>query len=91
MSKYCRRFFIMKKLLVTLALLGLFIGGSNLNGYDVFIVNDNVKKTSVGVVMKDGHREAIVTGKPLQDLYDKMLREHKEKIIKDLGQGGTKI
>jgi len=82
----------MKKLLITLALaLGLFIGGSTLNGYDIFIVNDNVTKTSIGVIMKDGHKVAAISGKPLKQLYDKMLRDHKEKVMKDLGQGGTEI
>lgn len=81
----------MKKLLVTLALLGLFIGGTTYKGYTIFIVNDTVKKTSIGVVYKDGQKIAAVTGKPLQELYDKMLKDHKEKVKKDLGQGGTEI
>ena len=81
----------MKKLLVTLALLGLFIGGVTYKGYTIFIVNDTVKKTSIGVVYKDGQKIAAVTGKPLQELYDKMLKDHKEKVKKDLGQGGTEI
>lgn len=82
----------MKKLLITLALaVGLFIGGSQLNGYDIFVVNDNVKKISVGIVMKDGARVAEVTGKPLQKLYNDMLEKHKRKVMKELGQGGTEI
>lgn len=81
----------MKKLLLTLALLGLFIGGTTYKGYTIFLVNDNVKKTSIGMLYKDGHKVAAVTGKPLKELYDKMLRDHKRKIMNDIGQGGTEI
>jgi len=81
----------MKKLLVILALLGLFIGGFNYKGYNIFIVNDDVKKTSIGVIYKDGAKVATVAGKPLLKLYNDMLREHKNKVRKELGQGGTEI
>jgi len=81
----------MKKLLIILALLGLFIGGFNYKGYNVFIINDDVKKTSIGVIFKDGAKVATVTGEPLLKLYNEMLREHKSKIMKELGQGGTEI
>ncbi len=81
----------MKKLLVTLAVLGLFIGGSNLKGYDFFVVNDTNKKISIGVLMKNGEKIATITGRDLQRLYEKLIRERQEQVRKDIGPQGTEI
>ncbi len=82
----------MKKLLITLVLaVGLFIGGSNLKGYDFFIVNDTNKKISIGVLMKNGEKIATITGRDLQRLYEKLVRERQEQVRKDIGPQGTEI
>ncbi len=83
-------FFIMKKLLVTLAVLGLFIGGTQYKGYDFFIFKFT-NKAPIGLLMKKGEKLATVTGKDLTRFYERLVRERQEKVKKDMGQGGTEI
>jgi len=78
----------MKKMLMMLLMLSMiFIGGMKVKNYDFFIVNDTVKKTSVGYLYEKDKRVATITGKDLIKLYNKMLKEHQLEIMKNLGNG----